>query len=119
MHFLNLFLLWFFLCFFLHLLSAAARSPVEAAGVAGVAGGGYTDAVPLKNSFYKDNWELSVARAVTVTRFLVQAGMKAENLVAAGAGEYDPVSKDLAKNRRIELRFVQDYANIPTGAAAD
>ena len=74
---------------------------------------GHTDDVPLKNSIYKDNWELSTARAVTVTRFLVQAGMDPKNLVAAGAGEHDPVSKERAKNRRIEIALLPAIHELP------
>jgi chemotaxis protein MotB len=57
---------------------------------------GHTDDVPLKSATYKDNWELSTARALTVTRFLVQAGMNPKNLLSAGSGEHDPVSPDRA-----------------------
>jgi len=74
---------------------------------------GHTDDVPLKNSTYKDNWELSTARALTVTRFLVQAGMDPKNLVAAGAGENDPVSKERAKNRRIEIALLPAIGELP------
>jgi len=74
---------------------------------------GHTDDVPLKNSTYKDNWELSTARALTVTRFLVQAGMDPRNLVAAGAGEHDPVSKERAKNRRIEIALLPAIGELP------
>jgi chemotaxis protein MotB len=74
---------------------------------------GHTDDVPLKNSTYKDNWELSTARALTVTRFLVQAGMDPKNLVAAGAGENDPVSKERAKNRRIEIALLPAINELP------
>jgi chemotaxis protein MotB len=74
---------------------------------------GHTDDVPLKNSIYKDNWELSTARALTVTRFLVQAGMDPKNLVAAGAGEHDPVSKERAKNRRIEIALLPAINELP------
>ncbi|HEY0482677.1 MAG TPA: flagellar motor protein MotB [Kofleriaceae bacterium] len=74
---------------------------------------GHTDDVPLKSSTYKDNWELSTARALTVTRFLVQAGMDPRNLVAAGAGEHDPVSKDRAKNRRIEIALLPAINELP------
>ncbi|HEX2691220.1 MAG TPA: OmpA family protein [Kofleriaceae bacterium] len=74
---------------------------------------GHTDDVPLKNSAYKDNWELSTARALTVTRFLVQAGMDSRNLVAAGAGENDPVSKERAKNRRIEIALLPAINELP------
>jgi chemotaxis protein MotB len=74
---------------------------------------GHTDDQPLKSSVYKDNWELSTARALTVTRFLVQAGMDPKNLLPAGAGEYDPVSKDRAKNRRIEIALLPAINELP------
>src|SRR5438874_639177 len=56
---------------------------------------GHTDNQPLAKPkdatacTYKDNWELSAERALTVTRFLVQAGMKPESIIPAGAGEHD------------------------------
>jgi chemotaxis protein MotB len=74
---------------------------------------GHTDDQPLKGSTYKDNWELSTARGLTVTRVLVQAGMSPKNLVAAGAGENDPVSKDRAKNRRIEIALLPAINELP------
>jgi hypothetical protein len=48
-----------------------------------------------------------------VTRVLVQAGMDPRNLVAAGAGEHDPVSKDRAKNRRIEIALLPAINELP------
>lgn len=83
---------------------------------------GHTDDQPLKGSAYKDNWELSTARGLTVTRFLVQAGMDPKNLVAAGAGENDPISKDRAKNRRIEIALlpaINDLPPLPTSLGDD
>ncbi|HET7506224.1 MAG TPA: OmpA family protein [Kofleriaceae bacterium] len=83
---------------------------------------GHTDDVPLKSATYKDNWELSTARALTVTRFLVQAGMDPKNLVAAGAGENDPVSKERAKNRRIEIALlpaINELPPLPASLGAD
>jgi chemotaxis protein MotB len=74
---------------------------------------GHTDDQPLKSTTYKDNWELSTARGLTVTRVLVQAGMSPKNLVAAGAGENDPVSKDRAKNRRIEIALLPAIGELP------
>jgi chemotaxis protein MotB len=74
---------------------------------------GHTDDVPLKSTAYKDNWDLSTARALTVTRFLIQAGMAPKNLVAAGAGENDPVSKDRARNRRIEIALLPAISDLP------
>src|SRR5258706_6307443 len=52
---------------------------------------GHTDNVPIGPSNYKSNWELSTARAVTVTEFLANVGMNPSRLVAAGYGEYDPI----------------------------
>jgi len=74
---------------------------------------GHTDDVPLKSSVFKDNWELSTARALNVTRTLVKAGMKPENLVPAGAGEHDPLGRDRAKNRRIEIVLLPALAELP------
>lgn len=74
---------------------------------------GHTDDQPLKGSTYKDNWELSTARALNVTRMLVQAGMNPKNLLAAGAGEHDPVSKDRARNRRIEIALLPAINELP------
>ncbi|MCA9676096.1 MAG: flagellar motor protein MotB, partial [Myxococcales bacterium] len=79
---------------------------------------GHTDNLPLKGSVYKDNWELSTARALTVTRFLVQAGMNPANLVAAGAGEHDPAKgNDTAAgrqhNRRIEIVLMPALSELP------
>jgi chemotaxis protein MotB len=74
---------------------------------------GHTDDVPLKSATYKDNWELSTARALTVTRFLVQAGMDPKNILPAGSGEHDPVSKERAKNRRIEIALLPAISELP------
>jgi chemotaxis protein MotB len=79
---------------------------------------GHTDNQPVKENF-KDNWELSVARALVVTRFLVEAKMKAQNIVAAGYGEYDPIAKNATpegrrENRRIEIILLPDLSELPT-----
>ncbi len=88
---------------------------------------GHTDSLPpLKTSFYKDNRELSMARALTVTRFMVGAGLKPQNLVAAGYGEYDPVGSNKTEagkkaNRRIEivlLPSIEELPAMPAEAAA-
>ena len=79
---------------------------------------GHSDNQPLKGSVYKDNWELSTARALNVTRVLVQAGMDVKNLIPAGAGEHDPIApnttvKDLARNRRIEIALLPAINELP------
>ncbi|MGA9666458.1 MAG: OmpA family protein [Gallionella sp.] len=75
---------------------------------------GYTDNVPIAKSLqdkFPSNWELSVARATTVVRFLQDAGVPPERLVASGRGEYDPVASNdtpegRQKNRRIEIMLI-------------
>lgn len=73
---------------------------------------GHTDKLPMKSSQFPSNWELSSARAIAVVKFLVSEGISPTNLVAAGFGEYQPLSQakgegDLAKNRRIEFKLDQ------------
>lgn len=80
---------------------------------------GHTDSVPLKNSTYKDNWELSTARAVQVTEFLIGAGLKPESLLAAGYGQYDPVKSNKTEagrkeNRRIEIVVLPNIDELPS-----
>lgn len=79
---------------------------------------GHTDNVPLKSTTMADNWELSTARALTVTRFLVKAGMKPAALVPAGVGEHDPLtpnasSADRQRNRRIEIALLPAITELP------
>lgn len=79
---------------------------------------GHTDNVPVGGKLdWTDNWELSSARALTVTRFLIVQGVAPTNLSAAGHGEFDPVaSNDGAggrkKNRRIELILLPDLSEL-------
>jgi chemotaxis protein MotB len=71
---------------------------------------GHTDNVPLKESErMKDNLDLSVLRATSISRILIQQGGIAENRIAAiGRGATMPVAKNdtpegRAKNRRTEI----------------
>ena len=75
---------------------------------------GHTDNVPIAKVLqtkFPTNWELSVARATTVVRFLQDAGVPPERMVASGRGEYDPVdtndtSQGRQNNRRIEIMLI-------------
>ncbi len=71
---------------------------------------GFTDDLAIVNpqKGFKDNWELSAARALTVVRALVAAGVPADRVFAAGFGETHPVAANnddagRAKNRRVEI----------------
>ncbi len=62
-------------------------------------------------SIYPTNWELSVARATNVVRFLQDVGIPPERMVAAGRGEYSPIASNdtpegRQKNRRIEIMLI-------------
>jgi chemotaxis protein MotB len=74
---------------------------------------GHTDNVALSGSGrYRDNWELSSARAISVVKFLIAQGVPADRLVAAGFGEFQPIApgdtpEARATNRRIELKLTE------------
>jgi chemotaxis protein MotB len=79
---------------------------------------GHTDNLPVGKGNYKNNWELSTARAVTVTEFLVASGLRPQNLVAAGYGQYDPIAPNgteagRKENRRMELILLPNIAELP------
>jgi len=70
---------------------------------------GHTDNVPIRTSIYKDNWDLSVARATSIVRILSDDYKIAPTrLTASGKGEYFPKADNetpegRAKNRRTEI----------------
>ncbi|MCG7519440.1 peptidoglycan -binding protein [Ruegeria sp. Ofav3-42] len=75
---------------------------------------GHTDNVPLAGSGrYRDNWELSQGRALSVVRYMVEAlGIPPNRLAANGFGEFQPVNpadtpEARAQNRRIELKLTE------------
>ena len=74
---------------------------------------GHTDNVPLSGTGrYADNWELSSARATSVVKYLIDEGVPANRLVAAGFGEFQPIAEGdtdeaRATNRRIELKLTE------------
>ena len=73
---------------------------------------GHTDIRPIATVEFPSNWELSSARAISVVRYLMEHGVPANRLVAAGFGEFQPLEggeseQALAKNRRIELKLTE------------
>lgn len=74
---------------------------------------GHTDNAPLSGTGrYRDNWDLSSARAIAVVKYLINNGVPANRLVAAGFGEYQPLEADdsaeaRSRNRRIELKLTE------------
>lgn len=75
---------------------------------------GHTDNLPLTGQGrYRDNWELSQARALAVVRYMVNdLGFPANRLAATGFGDTRPVAagdsdEARAQNRRIELKLTE------------
>jgi len=69
---------------------------------------GHTDSDPIKKSQWKDNWELSTERALTVVRYMIDHGISKEQIRAIGRGDSQPVvpntsRSNKAKNRRVEI----------------
>jgi len=86
------------------LLEISAKIPKEISWVLQV--DGHTDNKPINTQAFPSNWELSSARAIAVVKFLNSKGIPNDHLVAAGYGEYQPLSMmDTARNRRIELKL--------------
>lgn len=69
---------------------------------------GHTDSLAIKTSRFRDNWDLSTARATSVVRILLDNGMDATRVTAAGKGEFQPkgdnkTTEGRAMNRRTEI----------------
>ena len=75
---------------------------------------GHTDSTAMvQGAEFKDNWELSQARALSVVRFMISdLGFPKDRLAATGFGEFQPVAtgssaSELARNRRIEIKLTE------------
>ena len=78
---------------------------------------GHTDDNPIKNLQYPSNWELSVARASNVVRYLIDRGMSPARLKASGYADTqpvlpnrnpkgEPIPENQSINRRVVLRIL-------------
>ena len=82
---------------------------------------GHTDNVPIKTPKYPSNWELSVSRATTCVRYLIEHhNFSPDKISALGYGEYRPIagndtSEGRAKNRRVDIVILswEDRMNEP------
>ena len=81
---------------------------------------GHTDNVPIRGNLrtiYPTNWELSLGRAASATRFLIEQGVDEERLRPVGRGSLQPrVPNDTeagrATNRRIEIHLAPELERI-------
>jgi chemotaxis protein MotB len=79
---------------------------------------GHTDNVPIASAQYPSNWELAAARAITVLKAMVEAGLPGERISAASFADTRPVApndtkESKAQNRRIEIIIVPDLSQLP------
>ncbi len=85
---------------------------------------GHTDNVPMRSNRFDSNWELSVTRASTVTRFLIdETGMDPMQFVVSGYSSYRPLfpnttADNRARNRRVEIIISKRLPN-PVPATTD
>ncbi len=72
---------------------------------------GHTDKRPIVNSeYFRSNWELSSARAISMVREMINNGIPANRMAATGFAEHHPADtaetpEAYARNRRIELKL--------------
>jgi len=70
---------------------------------------GHTDNVPIHNSQYTSNWELSTARSTEMIRLLIlKYGFAPERLSAGGYAQFHPIASNAsaagrALNRRVDV----------------
>jgi flagellar motor protein MotB len=77
--------------------------------------GGHTDDLPIHHAAFRNNLELSSARATFVAKVLTDAGLPAARVIAAGFGEHHPRvpnsdNESRGRNRRIEIGLVPMHA---------
>ena len=69
---------------------------------------GYTDDMPISNSIFASNWELSAVRASSVAREFMNNGVAENRLMVIGYGPNKPImpndnAENRARNRRVEV----------------
>jgi len=85
---------------------------------------GHTDNIPMRSNRFNSNWELSVSRASTVARYLIdEIGMDPNQFVVSGYSSYRPVqpnttAESRAQNRRVEI-IISKRLPTPLPATAE
>lgn len=75
---------------------------------------GHTDDQPVESSLYRSNWDLSAARAVSVTHKLLEfERLPRERFVVRGVADTEPLvpnedEESRARNRRVEIELIQN-----------
>ena len=88
---------------------------------------GHTDNLPIRNSIFPSNWELSAVRASTVARLLTENGVDEMRVSAVGQGAKLPLGSNdtvdgRARNRRVSVTVLavlpDPVVDVPLEAAA-
>lgn len=77
----------------------------------GIVISGHTDDTPIHTEKFPSNWELSVARALAVAKYLIGNQVDPERILVQGYGQYKPIAdnyyyKGRQANRRVEISLV-------------
>lgn len=76
---------------------------------------GHTDSLPISNSVFPSNWELSAARASSVVRLFIDSGMAPARLTAVGHAANVPIAlndtpEGRNRNRRVAVTIMSSFA---------
>ncbi len=74
---------------------------------------GHTDSVPIHNSHFRSNWELSAARSIALVELFTKFGVAHERLSIAGYADTDPIDNNdteagRQKNRRVDMVILNE-----------
>jgi chemotaxis protein MotB len=70
---------------------------------------GHTCDLPIATAQYPSNWELSIARAISVVRYLNTRGVPADSLFAYGVADTRPLVPNTSRDNRQKNRRVEIY----------
>ena len=82
---------------------------------------GNTDNVPIRGGKYKDNWELSTNRSLSVLRYILsRTNIPEKNFVAVGNGEFNPIKVNSSEynkgiNRRVDIVILPNLKTVNMG----
>jgi chemotaxis protein MotB len=79
---------------------------------------GHTDNQRIATATFPSNWELASARALTVVKTMIDAGLGADRVSAASYADTQPVQTNdtpegRAANRRVAIVVVPDLSSLP------
>lgn len=77
---------------------------------------GHTDSVPIRNDRFRDNWDLSTARAIAMLHALTDQGLDTKRFSVCGYADSIPVSDNdteegRARNRRVDIVVLNPEAS--------